>query len=101
MNIQGKVALVTGGASGLGAATVRMILKNGGKAGILDRNEQVGQALAAELGPSVRFFAADVSEPAGVQAAVDGTVAAFGGLNICVNCAGVGDPQKIVGKEGP
>src|SRR5271157_261021 len=101
MNITDKVALITGGASGLGAATARMILRHGGKVGIIDRNEELGREFAAELGAAARFFAADVAYPDAVQKAVDGTVAAFGGLNICVNCAGIGDAMKIVGKEGP
>jgi 3-hydroxyacyl-CoA dehydrogenase / 3-hydroxy-2-methylbutyryl-CoA dehydrogenase len=101
MNIADTIALITGGASGLGAATARMILKHGGKAAILDRNEQLGQQLAAELGSSIRFFAADVADPEGVQKAVDGAVREFGGLNACINCAGIGDPMKIVGKDGP
>ncbi|HME11052.1 MAG TPA: 3-hydroxyacyl-CoA dehydrogenase [Bryobacteraceae bacterium] len=101
MNITDKVALITGGASGLGAATARMILRHGGKVGIIDRNEELGREFAAELGAAARFFAADVADPDAVQKAVDGTVTAFGGLNICVNCAGIGDAMKIVGKEGP
>ena len=101
MNITDKVALITGGASGLGAATAHMILRQGGKAVLLDRNEQLGQLLAAQLGASARFFAADVADPEGVQKAVDGAVSAFGGLHICVNCAGIGDPMKIAGKDGP
>jgi len=101
MTITDKVALITGGASGLGAATARMIIRHGGKAAIIDRNEQLGREFAAELGAAARFFAADVADPVGVQKAVDGAVSAFGGLHICVNCAGIGDAMKIVGKEGP
>jgi 3-hydroxyacyl-CoA dehydrogenase / 3-hydroxy-2-methylbutyryl-CoA dehydrogenase len=101
MNISGKVALVSGGASGLGAASVKMILEAGGRAAILDRNEELGRKFAAELGGSARFFAADVTDAAGVQRAVDGAVEAFGALHICFNCAGVGDPQKVIDKEGP
>jgi 3-hydroxyacyl-CoA dehydrogenase / 3-hydroxy-2-methylbutyryl-CoA dehydrogenase len=101
MNIAGKVALVSGGASGLGAASVRMIVDGGGRAAVLDRNEQLGRAVAGEFGDRVRFFAAEVTDPAGVQRAVDGAVEAFGALHICFNCAGIGDPQKIIDKEGP
>jgi 3-hydroxyacyl-CoA dehydrogenase / 3-hydroxy-2-methylbutyryl-CoA dehydrogenase len=101
MNIAETIALITGGASGLGAATAHMILRHGGKAAILDRNEQLGRAFAGELGASARFFAADVANPEDVQKAVEGTVSAFGGLNACINCAGIGDPMKLVGKEGP
>src|SRR5258708_1874148 len=101
MDIQGKVALVTGGASGLGAASVRTIVSAGGRAMILDLNEKAGQALASELGDAARFVHADVSDPGEVETAVKATTDAFGALHICVNCAGIGDPQRIIGKEGP
>jgi 3-hydroxyacyl-CoA dehydrogenase/3-hydroxy-2-methylbutyryl-CoA dehydrogenase len=101
MNITGKVAIITGGASGLGAATAHMILRHGGKAVIVDRNEELGRSFAASLGASVRFFVADVADPESVQKAMEGAVSEFGGLNICVNCAGIGSPGKIVGKDGP
>ena len=101
MDIKDKVALVTGGASGLGAATVRTIVAAGGRAVILDLNEQLGRALAHELGAAARYVRADVSDPAEVEQAVKAATDAFGGLHICVNCAGIGDPQKIIGKEGP
>jgi 3-hydroxyacyl-CoA dehydrogenase / 3-hydroxy-2-methylbutyryl-CoA dehydrogenase len=101
MDISGKVALVTGGASGLGAATVRTIVAAGGRAAILDLNEQLGNALAGELGAAARYLRADVSSAGDVELAVKAAVAAFGALHICVNCAGIGDPQRIVSKEGP
>lgn len=101
MDIEGKVALVTGGASGLGAATVKMIAAAGGHAVILDLNEKLGQSLAGELGSAVRYARADVSDPTEVEQAVNMAMSAFGALHICVNCAGIGDPQKIIGKEGP
>jgi NAD(P)-dependent dehydrogenase (short-subunit alcohol dehydrogenase family) len=101
MDIQGKVALVTGGASGLGAATVRMIVGAGGRAVILDLNEKLGHALAAELGDSTRFVRADVSEPAEVEQAVKTAVDTFGALHICANCAGIGHPQRTISKDGP
>jgi NAD(P)-dependent dehydrogenase (short-subunit alcohol dehydrogenase family) len=101
MDISGKTALVTGGASGLGAATVRTIVAAGGRAMILDWNEQLGNALASELGASVGYMKADVSQPADAEQAVKAAVARFGALHICVNCAGIGDPQRIVSKDGP
>ena len=101
MNIAGKVALVSGGASGLGAASVQMIVGAGGRAAILDRNEELGRKVASESGDEVRFFAAEVTDPGAVQRAVDGAVQAFGALHICFNCAGIGDPQKIIDKDGP
>jgi NAD(P)-dependent dehydrogenase (short-subunit alcohol dehydrogenase family) len=101
MDIQGKVALVTGGASGLGAATARMIVSAGGRAVVVDLNEKLGHSLVSELGASARFVRADVSDPGEVEQAVKAATEAFGALHICVNCAGIGDPQKIIGKEGP
>ena len=99
MDIQGKTALITGGASGLGAATARMIRGAGGNVVIVDLNEGAGQSVAAELGG--RFVKADVSDPAQTQAAVQMAVEWYGGLHFAVNCAGIGDPEKVLGKEGP
>ncbi len=99
MDIQGKTALITGGASGLGAATARMIRSAGGNVVIVDLNEAAGQLVAAELGG--RFVKADVSDPAQTQAAVQMAVEWYGALHFAVNCAGIGDPEKILGKEGP
>ena len=99
MDIQGKTALITGGASGLGAATARMIRSAGGNVVIIDLNEAAGQSVAAELGG--RFVKADVSDPAQTQAAVQMAVEWYGALHFAVNCAGIGDPEKILGKEGP
>ena len=101
MNISGKVALVSGGASGLGAASVKMILDAGGRAVILDRNAELGRKLAAEHGDRTRFFAADVTDTAAIQRAVDGAVEAFGAVHFCFNCAGIGEPGKVIDKEGP
>jgi NAD(P)-dependent dehydrogenase (short-subunit alcohol dehydrogenase family) len=101
MDISGKAALVTGGASGLGAATARMIVKAGGRVTIVDLNQQLGMALAGELGDAARYVRADVSLAAEAEQAVKAAVTAFGSLNICVNCAGIGDPQRIISKEGP
>jgi NAD(P)-dependent dehydrogenase (short-subunit alcohol dehydrogenase family) len=101
MNIKGKVALVTGGASGLGAATAKMILEEGGHVVIADLNEQAGHALAKELGHHVRFVRTDVSDPAEAQAAVETAMDAFGALHISIQCAGIADAQRVIGKAGP
>ena len=101
MEISGKVAVVTGGASGLGAATAKMIVEEGGHVVIVDLNDQAGHALAKDLGHHARFVRADVSDPSEVEQAVKAATEAFGALHICVNCAGIGDPQKIIGKDGP
>ncbi|HUA21683.1 MAG TPA: 3-hydroxyacyl-CoA dehydrogenase [Bryobacteraceae bacterium] len=101
MEINGKVALVTGGASGLGAATVRMIVAAGGRVVIADLNDKAGRAIAGEFGDAVRFQRTDVSDAPEADQAVKTAVNAFGALNICVNCAGIADAQRVVGKEGP
>ena len=101
MEIKGKVALVTGGASGLGAATVRALVARGASLVIADVNAAAGQALAAELGGNAAFHAADVANPAEVQAAIDQALARFGGLHIVANCAGIGSGARTLGKEGP
>jgi 3-hydroxyacyl-CoA dehydrogenase / 3-hydroxy-2-methylbutyryl-CoA dehydrogenase len=101
MDISGKVALITGGASGLGAATARTIVAAGGRVAILDLNAELGQKLRGELGDAARYVRADVSLASEAEEAVKAAVAAFGTLNICVNCAGIGSPQRIITKEGP
>ncbi len=101
MEIKGKVAVVTGGASGLGAATAKMIVEEGGHVVIIDLNDDAGQALAKELGKHARFVHADVSEPAEAQAAVETAMDAFGALHISIQCAGVADAQRVIGKTGP
>ncbi len=95
------VALVTGGASGLGEATTRTLLAGGGRVMILDRPNSKGEELAKELGANAAFAAADVSDAAQVQAAVDATVAKFGKVNVLVNCAGVGIASRTISREGP
>jgi NAD(P)-dependent dehydrogenase (short-subunit alcohol dehydrogenase family) len=101
MEISGKVAVVTGGASGLGAATARMIVEEGGHVVIVDLNEQAGQSLAKELGSRARFVRADVSDASEAQAAVESATEAFGALHISIQCAGIVDAQRVIGKTGP
>lgn len=98
MNLQNATAIVTGGASGLGEATVRMLVTNGANVVILDLNEERGNALAEELGATVRFQKTDVTNEADVQAAVNLAVETFGGLHINVNCAGIAEARKTLGK---
>src|SRR5258708_10213553 len=98
MNIQGKVALVTGGASGLGATSVRTIVGAGGRAMILDLNEKAGQALASGLGDAARFVRADVSDPGEVEQAVKTPTHAFSTLDKLIKCTGNGEPHTIVGQ---
>lgn len=98
MQIQGNVFIVTGGASGLGAGTARMLAEAGGKVVIADLNESVGQALAAELGG--QFMRCDVTSEADGQAVV-AAAQALGRLSGIVNCAGIATASKTVGKNGP
>ncbi len=101
MKLDGAVALVTGGASGLGEATVRAFLGKGARAAILDRPNSAGEQLAQELGARALFLPADVTSGDQVDEAVRKTVAAFGAIHIAVNCAGVGAAMKTTGKQGP
>jgi NAD(P)-dependent dehydrogenase (short-subunit alcohol dehydrogenase family) len=100
MDIAGKVFLVTGGASGLGEGTVRMLLAEGGKVVVADLQADRGEAIAAEFGPErAAFVRCDVSQEADGQAAVDRAVA-MGKLVGLVNCAGIAPAAKTVGKDG-
>jgi len=97
MKLSGSVALVTGGASGLGAATVRRLVAGGAKALIVDRDEARGQALASEIGAT--FAKADVTDPAQVEAAV-AAACTLGTLRIAVSCAGVGFATRTLDRTG-
>ena len=99
MHIRNAGALVVGGASGLGEATVRRLNETGAVVTIADVNEDRGKALAAELG--IEFVACDVREEEQVQAAVDKAAEADGGLRIAVTCAGTGWAQKTASSKGP
>jgi NAD(P)-dependent dehydrogenase (short-subunit alcohol dehydrogenase family) len=101
MNIDGAVALVTGGASGLGEATVRMVIASGGRAVILDRPGSPGETLARELGTHALFAPADVTSDGEVAAAVAHAVERFGTLHVAVNCAGIGAAMRTVTRQGP
>ena len=101
MQIKDSVFIVTGGASGLGAGTVRALAAQGGRVVIADLNKAAGAALVQELGAGARFAECDVSSEASARAAVDLAVSAFGGLNGLVNCAGIAIGEKTLGKEGP
>ena len=99
MRIDGSSAIVVGGASGLGEATVRRLHGAGARVTIADVNAEKGEALASELG--VSFAVCDVREEEQVQAAVEQAAAAKGGLRIAVCCAGTGWAQKVAGSKGP
>jgi NAD(P)-dependent dehydrogenase (short-subunit alcohol dehydrogenase family) len=101
VEIEGRTALVTGGASGLGRATVEGIVASGGSAVIVDLPSSEGAQLAGELGEAAAFAAADVTDPDEVQAAVDLAVERFGGLHVAVSCAGIATAMRTVGRDGP
>jgi NAD(P)-dependent dehydrogenase (short-subunit alcohol dehydrogenase family) len=97
---ESTVALVTGGASGLGGATVRRLHADGAAVVIVDLPSSAGAGLAQELGDRARFVAADVRDEAQVQGAID-AARELGTLRIVVTCAGIGTPGRVVGKRGP
>jgi len=99
MQIKNSVFLVTGGASGLGAATARMAAENGGKVVIADMQAELGEKFAREIGG--RFAKCDVTSEADGKAAVALALKEFGGLHVLVNCAGIAVAEKTIGKEGP
>jgi NAD(P)-dependent dehydrogenase (short-subunit alcohol dehydrogenase family) len=101
MQIANHVFLVTGGASGLGAATARLLAAESGSVVIADTNRAAGDVLVAELGASARFAFTDVTNESNAQAAVDLAVSAFGHLHSLINCAGIAPSEKVVGREGP
>lgn len=101
MQIQERVFLITGASSGLGAAVAEMVVAGGGKAMMLDINQDAGETAAQKLGPSARFQKTDVTKEEDGKAAIAATVSAFGRVDVLVNCAGVAPGEKIVGRDGP
>ncbi|MED3553226.1 3-hydroxyacyl-CoA dehydrogenase [Cytobacillus praedii] len=100
MNIKDCRAIVTGGASGLGEATVRNIVKNGGKAVILDVSEEHAKKLKMELGDPVLYKITDVTNEAEVKDAIDYGYEQLGYINTVINCAGIGNAAKLLGRKG-
>jgi 3-hydroxyacyl-CoA dehydrogenase/3-hydroxy-2-methylbutyryl-CoA dehydrogenase len=98
MDIKDKVAVITGGASGLGEATARRITGMGAKVAIFDMNEDKGNALAKELG--AKFYLVNVTKEEDVQQAITDTVDTYGSIHICCNYAGIGNAIRTVGKDG-
>ena len=101
MDIAGKVAVITGGASGLGAATTHRLAGLGAKIAIFDLNEDLGNAMAAELGDNVIYQNVNVADEASVQDGIAATLEAFGDLHIACNYAGIGTPGRTIGRDGP
>lgn len=94
-------AVVTGGASGLGAATVAHIVTAGGKVTVLDRDAERGHTTAAKFGDNARFCQLDVTEEQGMVNAITGSIEAYGPLTLAVACAGIGTPGRILSRKGP
>jgi len=101
MEIKDRSFIVTGGASGLGEATIRSLVAAGGRAAAFDLADEKGEALAHELGENVIYCHTDVADEASVEQGVQAALASFGALHGVVNCAGIGIPAKVVGKKGP
>ena len=101
MKIENSVFVVTGGGSGLGAATARMLVEDGGKVVLADVNRDAGEQVAAGLGANAVFVETDVTDEASARAAIARAVDGFGGLHGLVNCAGVAPAEKVVGRDAP
>lgn len=100
MNIQGKVVVVTGGASGLGAATATHLVEQGAKVILVDMNQEQGQALQQQLGAQAEFFQLDVTNEQAVEAFFAEVEKTYGQLNGLVNCAGVAPSARVLGRNG-
>jgi len=99
LKFSSSLAVVTGGASGLGRAVAERVIAAGGKASILDLHEGTGLSVAKEIGAS--FYKCDVSVESQVVGAISAAREAMGGINLLVNCAGIAGPGKLLGKDGP
>jgi NAD(P)-dependent dehydrogenase (short-subunit alcohol dehydrogenase family) len=99
MKISGTAAVVTGGASGLGAATARRLAKNGAKVALIDLNKDLCAKVAQEIGGLA--LACDITDAASTEAALKEATAAHGAARIAVNCAGIAPAARVVGKNGP
>jgi len=100
MELQNRIAVVTGGASGLGLATVRNLHQKGAKVVIFDLNEDKAKEITEELGANVASFVVNVADEGSVRAGIEETIRHFGEIHICVNCAGIAPPGKTIGKKG-
>jgi len=101
MKITDALAVVTGGASGLGLAVARHLVASGGKVALLDVQDGPGRIAAGELGGNATFQRCDVTSEAEVNVAMEAAHAWLGGLNLLVNCAGVVGAGRVLGKNGP
>lgn len=101
MHIDQAVVLITGGASGLGAASARHFVAAGARVVLADLEQAAVESVAREIGSNARSVAANVTDEAGVQRAVDLALAEFGALHVLINCAGIAPPALVLGKNGP
>ena len=101
MNISGKTAVVTGGASGLGEATVKRLVDGGANVAVFDLNEEQGSRLAEQSGNRVLYQQVDVSDETAVSVAINNTMAKFKAIHICCNFAGIAAAARTLGKMGP
>lgn len=101
MKVQGNTFLITGGGSGLGAATAERLAAAGANVILADLNEEVSRQTEGKIGKTARFIKTDVTDTAQVEAAIKLAQETFGGLQGAVNCAGIGTAIRVVGREGP
>jgi NAD(P)-dependent dehydrogenase (short-subunit alcohol dehydrogenase family) len=100
LRVEDSTFFITGGGSGLGAATARLLAQNGASVVLADVNEEAGERTASQIGSGAKFVRTDVTNEGSVQDALDSAVETFGSLNGVVNCAGIGPAAKVVGKKG-
>ncbi len=100
MLLESRTFLITGGGSGLGAATARLFAQEGASVVLADVNEEAGEQTASGIGERAKFVRTDVTDEKSVQGAVDAALETFGGLHGVVNCAGVGPAKKVLGRKG-
>jgi 3-hydroxyacyl-CoA dehydrogenase / 3-hydroxy-2-methylbutyryl-CoA dehydrogenase len=101
MNIRDCIGIVTGGASGLGEACVRHLVRSGGRVAIFDINALKGEQLASEIGDHALFVKCDITNEASTEESIQKVTETFGALNILINCAGLGFAEKVASKRGP
>jgi NAD(P)-dependent dehydrogenase (short-subunit alcohol dehydrogenase family) len=100
LRVEDSTFFVTGGGSGLGAATARLLAANGANVVLADVDEEAGEEIASEIGSGAKFIRTDVTDEGSVQDALNSVVETFGSLNGVVNCAGIGPAARLVGRKG-